>query len=394
MSSACGDSTAGHGNTVNVAVLLPFTGQGAPVGTNLEQALIMVQDMVNAAGGINGVPLRLLVVDSASDPEGTATKLTALFAQQPMALIGPEDADTAKVVVPLAAEHQVNVISPYVGASLDSNALTGNFKWFRLAPTAPVLGRALAKFLVSSGQTDITVVTTAGSYNTSFTTATVDKLQELHATVRRTLALSDTKTTYADYFQSIPAADLERLLIVAPPVAAARVVDDIATLFPSKVRHWYFAPTLKTEFFVQNTNVEAVEGGVGVTSNVLNGDQESFGKQYADRWHGEPALEGAFFYYDALALAVLSLGKAWPSATQPLPTYAVMREAIRTTAFPSGVPVSWQELGSGLARVKVGTKVYYTGLTGPIVLDPDGARALGVASFWTVAGGNIRTIAQ
>ena len=392
--AACGSSTVDQGDPITIAVLLPFTGHAGAVGNNLEHALMMVADAVNdpanASRGIHGAPVKLLVVDAHAGARDLEARLQTALDARPVAIIGPEDAETAALVLPLAAQQGVHVISPYVGASLDMGDL-GDFTWFRLSPTASDLGKSLGSYVHRDGHSDVTVVRTDEAYSSLFAQAAVAQLQSLGATVRRTLVLPSGASSYAGHLEQVPAADLERILLAAQPVPAAHLVNDISALFPSTTRRWFFAPTLKTEFFVQNTATQHVEGGIGVTSNVTNRDQETFAARYLQLWRDGPPTEAAFFYYDALALMLLAYAKAWNDPQEPRPDYYAVRDAIIDVQYPIGVVANWDEVVRGLDLVQR-FKVYYSGLTGPIVAGQAGARELGTASFWRVENGVISTL--
>jgi hypothetical protein len=51
--------------------------------------------------------------------------------------------------------------------------------------------------------------------------------------------------------------------------------------------------------------------------------------------------------------------------------------------------VAWDELERGLQRMRDGGDVYYSGLTGPMLLDACGSRQLGATSTWQIHAGTI-----
>jgi hypothetical protein len=71
---------------------------------------------------------------------------------------------------------------------------------------------------------------------------------------------------------------------------------------------------------------------------------------------------------------------------------ASLEGAIEKVAAPPGVAVQWSEIEIGLQRTAAGETIYYSGLTGPMLLDVCGVRKLGVTTTWSVAGGSIVTM--
>ena len=60
----CGPADDEETGGIAVGVLLPFTGDEAALGRNLEQALLLAVADVNEAGGIGGQKLRLVTRDT------------------------------------------------------------------------------------------------------------------------------------------------------------------------------------------------------------------------------------------------------------------------------------------------------------------------------------------
>src|SRR5207244_3021470 len=99
-------------------------------------------------------------------------------------------------------------------------------------------------------------------------------------------------------------------------------------------------------------------------------------------------LEGAYFYYDAMGLLAVALQKTVTAADGSLDVTA-LEAAIKDAAAPPGEAVGWDELELGLSRLRDGSDIYYSGLTGPMLLDACGPRRLGATTTWQVHTGAI-----
>ncbi|MGC4093436.1 MAG: ABC transporter substrate-binding protein [Polyangiaceae bacterium] len=64
---ACGPAEEAPKDSVTVGLLLPFTGTNSATTSNFERAALFASARINAGGGINGRPLRLLSKDTHSD---------------------------------------------------------------------------------------------------------------------------------------------------------------------------------------------------------------------------------------------------------------------------------------------------------------------------------------
>lgn len=68
-------STAAEAKPINIGVTEDFSGVSAPEGTSEFPAFEMAVKEINAAGGINGRPMKLFVVDNGGDPTKTVGTL-------------------------------------------------------------------------------------------------------------------------------------------------------------------------------------------------------------------------------------------------------------------------------------------------------------------------------
>jgi hypothetical protein len=67
-----------------------------------------------------------------------------------------------------------------------------------------------------------------------------------------------------------------------------------------------------------------------------------------------------------------------------------LEEAIVQAASSRGVAVGWDELEKGIDFLAKGTQVHYSGLTGPILLQPCGERRSGLTEPWSIEDGEIQ----
>ena len=78
------------GDPVKVGVIVSTTGAGAGLGIPERNGLLLAEKDINAKGGINGRPLKLVIEDDASNPDTALSKANDLiFGQKVVALIGP-----------------------------------------------------------------------------------------------------------------------------------------------------------------------------------------------------------------------------------------------------------------------------------------------------------------
>ena len=94
-----------------VGALIALTGAGSPIGTEQLQAIRLAVDQVNAAGGVGGTKLDLVVADSHSDPAHATAAMRNLIGQGVVAVLGPTLSLSAVSADPVANQLRTPVLS-------------------------------------------------------------------------------------------------------------------------------------------------------------------------------------------------------------------------------------------------------------------------------------------
>jgi ABC-type branched-subunit amino acid transport system substrate-binding protein len=382
--AACGCSSTdepAQGGIV-VGLLLPFTGSTSATASNLERATLYAADRINEGGGIDGTKVRVVSKDTHSDLTRGLAAAEELADAGAVAVIGPESAEIAEEIRPMLAKQGVLFLSPLVGAAAEPSR-TCTTPWFRLAPSAKSLGEALAKQARAQQVTRVAVLYSSAPYDRALGAAAAKRFAMLNGQVALELELDPEAQSYAQVISAANRAGVTDVILAASPRAAAILVNEFDALSTKKPR-WFLSPLLKTELLVQNVAPQALEGAFGIAPKIYEHGQE-FPQAFSRRWQGDEPLEGAYFYYDAMALLSLALAKAKASGEAEPDLARAMLDA----AGPPGEGVKWDTLQSGLKQVAQGDDLYYTGLTGPLTLQVCGSRSTGATSDWTVQQGRI-----
>src|SRR4029077_17394153 len=132
------------GDKVRLGVIMPQAGIFVDWGEHGLSGAEFARDEINAAGGIGGLPVELVVADDRGDPKESVT-LTRRLAQTDRVLMihGSISSSSAGVMYPLSASLRVPIISPTAAAP----GLTDKFRpWaYTMNPgAARALGTGLA----------------------------------------------------------------------------------------------------------------------------------------------------------------------------------------------------------------------------------------------------------
>jgi branched-chain amino acid transport system substrate-binding protein len=136
--------TADSSGDIPIGVYGAQTGDQAAFGTSTAQGVRIAAEEINAAGGILGRKIRLIVEDDQGRPDEAASVVTKLItSDNVVGLIGENSSNQSLAAAPIAQANGVPMISP----SSTNPAVTEKGEYiFRVCFTDPYQGKALAAF--------------------------------------------------------------------------------------------------------------------------------------------------------------------------------------------------------------------------------------------------------
>ena len=144
--SAC--QPAATGDKVRVGVFMSLTGTTANFGISSVNGIKLATEEVNAAGGINGKQIELLVQDDRSDAQEAATIVTKFVTQdQVHAILGEVASSRSIAAAPIAQNAKIPMLTP--SSTNPEVTKKGDFI-FRSCFIDPVQGAAIAQFAAKS----------------------------------------------------------------------------------------------------------------------------------------------------------------------------------------------------------------------------------------------------
>jgi branched-chain amino acid transport system substrate-binding protein len=129
---------------IKIGVVEPLSGAVSTYGNSAKNALMLLQDQVNATGGINGKKLNLISYDDEGKAATSATVGSKLINQDKVvAIIGPLTSGCANALAPIAQASKIPMVTGTATAANVTSA--GNFI-FRTCFIDPFQGTVVAKF--------------------------------------------------------------------------------------------------------------------------------------------------------------------------------------------------------------------------------------------------------
>jgi len=132
---------------LRLGVIIPQSGPLAEVGDFLYSGIELALEEINADGGIDGKPLKIILEDDQCVPKNAVSSLTKLIEVDNIkAVVGPFCSGPTLAAAPIANERKVVLLSP--GATSQDTTDAGDYI-FRVSPSdaveGPFLGRAIAE---------------------------------------------------------------------------------------------------------------------------------------------------------------------------------------------------------------------------------------------------------
>lgn len=102
-----------QGTPIKIGFVTPLSGALSSYGVLQRIAVRLAEEDANAAGGVNGAPLQLVIEDSPFDPKQAVTVVRKLAEQDKVfAIVGPYATAEFEVAAPLSNDLKVAVVSP------------------------------------------------------------------------------------------------------------------------------------------------------------------------------------------------------------------------------------------------------------------------------------------
>ncbi|MEM9653130.1 MAG: ABC transporter substrate-binding protein [Actinomycetota bacterium] len=149
-----GDEAATDGEPIKIGVLTSLTGPFTSWGLHVEAGMQMAADELNAAGGVDGRPIELLIADDQSDPEEAVVQLERLIEDGAIAVAGTISSGVGGATSPVAEERQVPLFLSKAGSDA-LLTLDSRYTFRTCLPAGPMLARPWAEYAEGEGFTKV-----------------------------------------------------------------------------------------------------------------------------------------------------------------------------------------------------------------------------------------------
>ncbi|WP_437591594.1 ABC transporter substrate-binding protein [Sorangium sp. So ce1000] len=403
LSASCSSTEPDHPeNAVVIGALLPFSGSESAIGRNLEQAMLLAVEDVNAAGGLDGKPFDLVSRDSHSNPEsGLDQLLSLIYKDEVRYLVGPEENDLARTIaIEVKKEDILHMMPGYAAPSVARREDEGG--WIRLAPSPFAIGCALAKYIAREGVRTANSLAARDDYNASVSTEFTTHFAALDGRILPSVRFRSGQTTYTSKIESAFKSDAGRTLLAAYPAAASTIVTEWTV--GGRPGTWLLGPALHTEVFLANIPQGTLDGSYGISPSLSLRSEcrpldetgealecrtynaDGFTHRFSHRWNGELPFPAAHFYYDGVVLIAMGLVYGQATTGKVITSGHELRQKILELNDPKNDVAVWWDLKKAMAKLREGIPLRYVGAAAEYEFDGYGASQNHIMQRWKIDG--------
>jgi branched-chain amino acid transport system substrate-binding protein len=202
--AAC--APAGGGGGIKIGLEAPLTGDYAEEGIGFKNALNLLVEQANAAGGINGQKVQLVIEDDKGDPKEAALVADRLVSQKVMAVIGGYNSGATEPASTIYNGAGILHITPSATATRLTTKGYNNF--FRVCFLDDRQGLFAANFMVKDmGYKNIAILHDNSTYAQGLAEATKQYLGELGVTPVFYDAINPKDTDFSPTLTNLKAAN-------------------------------------------------------------------------------------------------------------------------------------------------------------------------------------------
>jgi branched-chain amino acid transport system substrate-binding protein len=292
-----------------VAIIGAMSGTNAILGDWMKKGVTLAIEEKNAAGGVQGCTVELIIYDDEADPTksvGLAQKVAT--EDNVMAAFATTNSTSALADIPIFEQYKIPQLTNGTNVTITQQ---GSPYIFRVNPAGPAYEDPLVDYLVEQGNTKFAIIGDNSAYGKGETTYQVNALarHSLESLATEEYGVDD--KDFTGQLTKILQTEPEVLLLASSEVAAGLIAKQARQLgFEGIIAG---GAAIGTPKFIETAG-DAAEGVYFTTpypGNDANDQTRAFAEKYRARWGEEPESHGANTY-DGTNMLLMAMENANP----------------------------------------------------------------------------------
>jgi len=148
-----------------IGAIFSITGPNSPLGEPERNTAVMIAEQINAAGGINGHPLELIVYDTAGEETKAVMEAKRLIERDKvLVIIGPSLSGTTLAVVPIVEKAEI----PFISCAASVKIVEPVKKWvFKTPQTDTLAVEKILDYLKEGGISKVAMINVDNAFGIS-----------------------------------------------------------------------------------------------------------------------------------------------------------------------------------------------------------------------------------
>ena len=359
-----------------LASLMPLSGDLAALGPGIALGASLAVQQINAAGGINGVPVELIEGDSGCDGAIALDSLTEAIAGGAQGVMGAACSGTSLAILDTAIAAEVVMVSPS-NTSPQFTKMDKKGFYARTAPSDLLQGDVLASLLLEDGVESISIISRADAYGRGLAEATASAFEAGGGVIKNIVYHAPDATEFNSEVTAVGKGSPDAIVGILFPATGCGVLQPAFEQGLLDIP-WYMTDGVKDAGLASLCNLgSALDGFKGTAPGAAAGEAlEAFSAAYSEVSEDG---SGNFIFapqaYDAVMLMAISA--AANGVTGPAIASGLV-EASSGGEKCIGV--------SCIALAADGVDVDYVGASGEIELNQAGDPTAATYDIWTTEG--------
>jgi branched-chain amino acid transport system substrate-binding protein len=371
---------------IKIGALVSTTGDLAAYGPPINNGAELAAHDINAAGGVLGRKIKIILRDSQTNPTAAvdaAKKLVDI--DKVVAITG---ALSSGVTIPVATSvsipSKVVQISP-ASTSEKITTLNDNDYMFRTVPMDALQAPALAQVMSKDKHyKKVSIVYVNNDYGEGLAKGLKASFEKMGGQVTALVPYNKQQASYRGEAQKAIEGNPQAVVMIAYPQFGSVIMRQIIEL--GYKGGFVYADGMKAPEVAKNVGNKYVENTYGTAPGNPNKKMATwFQNHYKAKFKEMPPKPYIDTEYDAVVLIALAIAKGGAATPQ------AVHDNLRKVAGPPGIKVTAQNLKKALKLIKEGKDINYEGVSGSCDFDKYGD-VPGSYEVWKFTHGNIKTV--
>ena len=384
MGTEAPEVTDAANGTLDLAYILPETGQLAFLGPPMIGGVQLAVEDINAAGGVLGNDVNLKTGDEAGDTTVATQTAQRLLGEGIDAVVGAASSSMSLSFIDAVTGASVTQCSPSNTSPTFTNYDDGGF-YFRTAPTDALQGPVLANTVLGDGFTNPAILARADDYGQGLLNAVSATITANGGTVAAEITYDPEAANFDAEIQQVASSGADSAILISFDEAAQLLTTMNENNIGPANFPVYGAESLKsTELpaLVDPDNPNVIDGLKGTAP----GSDPDGDSAFEDRLIAEKGVEDTLFAANAYDCAILialaaEAGGSDAGADIAANMVAVSEGGTACTSF-----------GECRDLLAAGEDINYEGASGNVDFVEAGEPASGFYEVWEFAGGEVNVL--